>query len=214
VLVAGPILDDLQVLHFAFCRAVCVVVFVEFNDDHQSPRPQEIQVWPCHRVARSDRLVVVEGLQLLRADTQHPRKEGNQVAEDQMLPADGFTPVAPGCNIVARPAEALAAVPVGCMWGLCWVVVGVVLAPGAPAVRDAVDGLAPLAVAFSRIEAPLLLAPGTPAVRDAVDGLAPLPSPKAVVRHPSFWHRVPPPCAVQWMASPPLPSPQIVVSIG
>ena len=174
MLVAGPILDDLQVLHFACCCAVRVVVFVEFDDDHQSPRPQEIQVWPCHCVARADWLVVVEGLQLLRADTQHPRKEGNQVAEDQMLPADGFTLVATGCNIVARPAEALAAVSVWCMWGLCWVVVGDVLAPGTPAVRDAVDGLAPLAVTFSRRGAGLMLAPGTPAVQLAVDGLAPL----------------------------------------
>jgi hypothetical protein len=48
------------------------------------------------------------------------------------------------------------------------------LAPGTPAVRDAVDGLAPPAVTFGRLEAPLLLAPGTPAVQLAVDGLAPL----------------------------------------
>ena len=116
----------------AFCCAVCVVVFVEFNDDHQSPRPQKMQVWPCHCVARADWLVVVEGLQLLRGDTQDHWELGNQVAKDQMFPADGFTLVAPGCNIVARPAEALAAVPVGCMWDVCWVVVGDALAPGTP----------------------------------------------------------------------------------
>ena len=91
-----------------------------------------------------------------------------------MLPADGFTLVAPGCNIVARPAEVLAAVPVGCMWGVCWVVVGDSLAPGTPAVLDAVDGLAPPFITFSRRGAPLLLAAGTPAVLDAVDCLAPL----------------------------------------
>ena len=96
------------------------------------------------------------------------------MAEDQMLPADGFTLVAPSCNIVARPAEALAAVSVWCMWGLCWVVVGDALAPGTPAVVDAVDGLAPLAVTEGRRGAALMLAPGTPAVLDAVDGLSPL----------------------------------------
>ena len=53
-------------------------------------------------------------------------------------------------------------------------VVGDALAPGTPAVLDAVDGLAPLAVTFGRLPAPLLLAPGTPAVLDAFDGLAPL----------------------------------------
>ena len=61
----------------------------------------------------------------------------------------------PGCNIVARPAEALAAVPVGCMWDVCGVVVGDDLAPGTPAVVYAVDGLAPLAVTLG-----LMLAPG------------------------------------------------------
>ena len=94
-----------------------------------------------------------------------------------MLPADGFTLVAPGCNIVARPAEVLAAVPVFA-W---WVVVGDSLAPGTPAVLDAVDGLAPLAVTKGRSPAPLLLAPGTPAVVDAFDGLAP---PPLTTRHP------------------------------
>ena len=103
----------------------------------------------------------------LRGDTQHLRELGNQVAEGQMLPADGFTLVAPGCNIVARPAEVLAAVPVFA-W---WVVVGDSLAPGTPAVLDAVDGLAPPFITFSRRGAPLLLAAGTPAVLDAVDCL-------------------------------------------
>ena len=48
------------------------------------------------------------------------------------------------------------------------------LAPGTAAVRDAFDGLAPLAITNGRLPAPLMLAPGTPAVRDAFDGLAPL----------------------------------------
>ena len=82
---------------------------------------------------------MVEGLQPLRGDTQHLRELGNQVAEGQMLPVDGFTLVAPGCNIVARPAEALAAVSVIAWWGVCWVIVGDALAPGTPAVLDAVD---------------------------------------------------------------------------
>ena len=49
------------------------------------------------------------------------------------------------------------------------------LAPGTPAVLNAVDGLAPLVVTKGRLEAALLLAPGTPAVQLAVHGLAPLP---------------------------------------
>jgi hypothetical protein len=44
------------------------------------------------------------------------------------------------------------------MWGLHWVVVGVALALGTPAVPLAFDGLAPLAVTNGPLGAPLLLA--------------------------------------------------------
>ena len=117
-----------------------------------------------------------DGLQCTTSTTtippQHSPQKSAKTPSNASVTKQGKKDIIDDLGNVSRSCFS---VSVWCMWDVCWVVVGDVLAPGTPAVVDAVDGLAPLAVVtFSRRGAGLMLAPGTPAVQLAVDGLAPL----------------------------------------